>query len=89
MNEKESDKEQAEWIRQSFQDFGLDVAVLVPYRVRVSFPSKTRPSAVYMLDSNGRSDFLRDQNMQSFKMANYIFNAGIAEVLFAIMFEYF
>ena len=47
------DKEQAEWIKQNFLDFGLDDAVLVPYNVLLSYPNKTQANKVSLLNDTG------------------------------------
>jgi hypothetical protein len=47
------DKEQAEWLKQNFLDFGLDDAVLVPYNVLLSYPNKTQANKVSLLNDTG------------------------------------
>ena len=44
------DKEQADWLREKFLEFGLDDAVLVPYEVLLSYPDKTQPNKVSLFN---------------------------------------
>ena len=46
----EQDFEQAEWLRQNFEDFGLDQAYVVPYEVLLSYPDMTQPNKVYLMN---------------------------------------
>jgi hypothetical protein len=46
----DQDLEQAEWLRQNFEDFGLDQAIVVPYQVLLSYPHMTQPNKVYLMD---------------------------------------
>ena len=52
----EQDFEQAEWLRQNFEDFGLDQAVVVPYDVLLSYPDMAQPNKVYLM-LNGTANF--------------------------------
>ena len=45
------DFEQAEWLRQNFEDFGLDQAVVVPYDVLLSYPDMNRPNKIYLMNN--------------------------------------
>lgn len=46
----DQDLEQAEWLRQNFEDFGLDQAIVVPYEVLLSYPDMTQPNRVYLMN---------------------------------------
>lgn len=54
---KAQDFEQADWIRQTFLDYGLDQAKLFPYKVLLSYPNMTEPNKVFVLDEKGQIQF--------------------------------
>ena len=68
----DQDFEQAEWLRQNFEDFGLDQAIVVPYQVLLSYPNMTQPNKVYLMDgtvanftTSGRQDPLYTEEERS------------------------
>lgn len=44
----------AEQIRDEWQEFGLDSVEIVPYRVLLSYPNKTQPNYISIIDHHGK-----------------------------------
>ncbi|XP_029699803.1 N-acetylated-alpha-linked acidic dipeptidase 2 isoform X3 [Takifugu rubripes] len=47
----------AEQIRDEWQEFGLDSVEIVPYRVLLSYPNKTQPNYISIIDHHGKELF--------------------------------
>lgn len=83
----DQEKQRAEWIRQKFQDFGLDEAVVIPYQALLSYPDKNQLSSVHLIDESGRSitpnknTVLSGHHLTNEVLPTFVSRNGIAEVV--------
>ncbi len=56
----------AKQIRAEWMEFGLDSVELVPYDVLLSYPNKTNPNYISIVDHRGNEVHTHNQNTQSF-----------------------
>ncbi|XP_072031805.1 N-acetylated-alpha-linked acidic dipeptidase 2-like isoform X2 [Amphiura filiformis] len=55
-----ADKENAEYVKDKWDEHGLDSARIVPYNVLLSYPLKEKPNFVYILNPNGTEFYKSD-----------------------------
>jgi hypothetical protein len=85
----DKEKQRAEWIRQKFQDFGLDEAVVIPYQALLTYPDTNQLSNVRLIDESGRSVFitpnkntvLSSQHLTNEVLLTIVSRNGFAEVI--------
>jgi len=51
------DLEGAQWVQQQFLDYGLDEAKLAIYDTLLSFPNRSSPNQISLVDANGQAIF--------------------------------
>ena len=49
------DKELTNWIKDQWEDSGLDRVELAGYDVYLSWPNQTNPNKIFLLDQNGQT----------------------------------